>query len=181
MDINNAFIESILKEKIFIAAPKGVNCLRGKVLRVLQSLYSLKQAARDWHEKLIKALLGIGFRQYIANPCFLIYDERGILLLVYVNDICVAANLIIQVNWFKSSFKRLFKVKDLGEIEKILGVKIIRNRSKRIIRMDQTSYLKIVLERIEIEYNKYKPTELLINGYSSLRPAGSDNKRIDPK
>ena len=85
------------------------------------------------------------------------------------------------MNWFKLSFKRLFKVKDLGEIEKILGVKIIRNRSKRIIRMDQTSYLKIVLERIEMEYNKYKLTELLINGYSSLRPAGLDNKRIDPK
>ena len=47
--------------------------------------------------------------------------------------------------------------------------------------MNQISYLKIVLERIEIEYNKYKPTEFLINGYSSLRPAGSDNKRIDPK
>ena len=85
------------------------------------------------------------------------------------------------MNWFKSSFKKLFKVKDLGEIEKILRVKIIRNRSKRIIRMDQTSYLKIVLERIEMEYNKYKPTELLINGYSSLRPAGLDNKRIDPE
>ena len=85
------------------------------------------------------------------------------------------------MNWFKLSFKKLFKVKDLGEIEKILRVKITRNRSKRIIRMDQTSYLKIVLERIEMEYNKYKPTELLINGYSSLRPAGSDNKRIDPE
>ena len=47
--------------------------------------------------------------------------------------------------------------------------------------MDQTSYLKIVLERIEIEHNKHKLTELLINGFSSLRPAGSDNKRIDPK
>mgnify|MGYP001578795604 CR=1 FL=1 len=66
-------------------------------------------------------------------------------------------------------------------MEKILRVKITRNRSKRIIRMDQTSYLKIVLERIEIEHNKHKPTELLINGYSSLRPAGLDNKRIDPK
>ena len=32
-----------------------------------------------------------------------------------------------------------------------------------------------------MEYNKYKPTELLINGYSSLRSVGSDNKRIDPK
>ena len=85
------------------------------------------------------------------------------------------------MNWFKLFFKRLFKVKDLREIEKILGVKIIRNRSKRIIRIDQTSYLKIVLERMEIKYNKYMPTEFLINGYSSLRPAGSDNKYIDPK
>ena len=47
--------------------------------------------------------------------------------------------------------------------------------------MDQTSYLKIVLERIDIKYNKHKPTELPINSYSSLRPVGPDNKRIDPK
>ena len=98
MDINNAFTESILKEKIFIAAPKGVNCLKGKVLRILRSLYSLKQAVRNWYEKLIKALLDIGFRQYTADPCFFIYDKREILLLVYVNDICAAADLIIQVN-----------------------------------------------------------------------------------
>ena len=173
MDINNAFTESVLKEKIFIAAPKGVNCLREKVFRVLRSLYSLKQAARDWHEKLIKALLGMDFRQCAADSC--------ILLLIYVDDICVAADLIIQMNWFKSSFKKLFKVKDLGEIEKILRVKITRNRSKRIIRIDQIFYLKIVLKRIEIEYNKYKLIEFLINGYSSLRPVGLDNKRIDSK
>ena len=85
------------------------------------------------------------------------------------------------MNWFKSSFKRLFKVKNLGEIKKILSVKVTRNRSKRIIRMDQTSYLKIVLERIEMEYDKHKPTELPINGYSSLRPAGPDNERTDPE
>ena len=85
------------------------------------------------------------------------------------------------MNWFKLSFKKLFKVKDLGEIEKILSVKITRNRSKKTIRMDQTSYLKIVLERIDIEYNKHKPIEIPINSYSSLRPAGSDNKRIDAK
>ena len=49
------------------------------------------------------------------------------------------------------------------------------------MRIDQTSYLKIDLERIEIEYNKYKPTKLSINGYSSLRPIGLDNKRTDPE
>ena len=47
--------------------------------------------------------------------------------------------------------------------------------------MNQTSYFKIVLERIDIEYNKYKLTELPINSYSSLRSIGPDNKRIDSK
>ena len=47
--------------------------------------------------------------------------------------------------------------------------------------MDQTSYLKMVLERMDMEYDKHKPTELPINSYSSLRPAGPDNERIDPK
>ena len=66
-------------------------------------------------------------------------------------------------------------------MEKILSVKVTRNRSKRIIRIDQTSYLKMVLERIKIEYNKHKPTKLPINGYSSLRPARLDNERTDPE
>ena len=34
---------------------------------------------------------------------------------------------------------------------------------------------------MDIEYNKYKLTELPINSYSSLRPVGPDNKRIDPE
>ena len=47
--------------------------------------------------------------------------------------------------------------------------------------MDQTSYLKIVLERIEMEYNKYKPTKLSINGYSNFRSTEPDNERTDPE
>ena len=39
----------------------------------------------------------------------------------------------------------------------------------------------MVLERIEVKYNKYKSTKLPINGYSSLRPARPDNKRTDPE
>ena len=32
-----------------------------------------------------------------------------------------------------------------------------------------------------MEYDKHKPTELPINSYSSLRPAGPNNERIDPE
>jgi hypothetical protein len=47
VDVNNAFTELMLKEEIYIAAPLGVDVPLGYVLKVLRSLYGLKQAARD--------------------------------------------------------------------------------------------------------------------------------------
>jgi hypothetical protein len=47
MDIKNAFTESPLKEKIYLSPPQGVDVRKGHTLRVLRSLYGLKQAARD--------------------------------------------------------------------------------------------------------------------------------------
>jgi hypothetical protein len=46
-DIKNVFIESSLRERIFLSAPAGILVRHGYVLRVLRSLYRLKQAARD--------------------------------------------------------------------------------------------------------------------------------------
>jgi hypothetical protein len=44
-DIKNAFTESHLKEKIYMSAPHGVEVKKSFALRVLRSLYGLKQAA----------------------------------------------------------------------------------------------------------------------------------------
>jgi hypothetical protein len=46
-DIKNAFTESHLKEEIYLSAPQGIELKKGYALRVLRSLYGLKQAARD--------------------------------------------------------------------------------------------------------------------------------------
>ena len=46
-DIKNAFTESELQEKIYLSKPDGVPVCSGHVLQILQSLYSLKQFARD--------------------------------------------------------------------------------------------------------------------------------------
>jgi Reverse transcriptase (RNA-dependent DNA polymerase) len=46
-DIKNAFTESHLKEKILMDPPPGLKVKKGMVLKVLRSLYGLKQAARD--------------------------------------------------------------------------------------------------------------------------------------
>lgn len=47
VDVNNAFTESFLKETIYMAPPSGVNVAPDRVLRILRSLYGLKQVAQD--------------------------------------------------------------------------------------------------------------------------------------
>ena len=46
-DVKNVFIEATLKERIYLSTPQGVLVKNGYSLRVLRSLYRLKQAARD--------------------------------------------------------------------------------------------------------------------------------------
>ena len=181
VDVNNAFTESFLKEVIYMKPPPGVDLPPGQALLIRRSLYGLKQAARDWHERCVKELLKMGFEQTAADPCMLRHKERNITLLVYVDDVCVAAKSLEHVNWFKNEFKKVFKVKDLGEMKKILGIRITRDRKRRTIRLDQTHYLSEVLDELHMNTDKHERTKIPMNGYDSLRPAGPDDERINPK
>ena len=181
VDVNNAFTESMLKEDIYMSPPPGLDLAPGRKLHILRSLYGLKQAARDWHERCVKELAKLGFRQCPADPCLLLNSDRGILLLVYVDDIGIATRSLNDVYWFKKEFAKIFKIKDLGEMKKILGIKITRVRKNRSLRMDQSHYLEEVLDRLNMRPDKHSPTELPLNGYDCLRPAGHNDERIDQR
>jgi len=49
-------------------------------------------------------------------------------LLLYVDDMLIAARNKIHVQKFKAQLKKEFDMKDLGEAKKILGMKITRDR-----------------------------------------------------
>ena len=49
-------------------------------------------------------------------------------LLLYVDDILIAAKNKTHVQKFKAQLKKQFDMKDLGEAKKILGVEITRDR-----------------------------------------------------
>ena len=181
VDVNNAFTESFLKKVIYMAPLSDVDVPPGCVLRILRSLYGLKQAARDWHQRCVDELLKFGFQQCPSDPCLLMHYGRGIMLLIYVDDISIASKELSQIQWFKDEFMKVFKVKDLGEIKKILGINITRDRTKRTLRMDQSHYLKEILERLHMKPDKHRKTDISINGYDGLRPAGPDDERIDQR
>ena len=54
----------------------------------------------------------------------------------------------------KISLKNSFLMKDLGEAAYILGIKICRDRSMRLIGLSQYTYIDKVLKRINMEEAK---------------------------
>ena len=71
MDVKTAFLNRELDEEIYINQPDGfvVKGQESKVCKLLKSLYGLKQAAKQWHEKFDKTLTSTGFVTNEADRC----------------------------------------------------------------------------------------------------------------
>lgn len=179
-DIKNAFTESHLQESLYISAPKGVPVKRGMALRLLRSLYGLKQSARDWNLLMDTELKNWGFVQSKADPCLYVHPVQELVLLVYVDDIAIAGRKIEGISWFEKTLKRRFDAKSLGEIRKILGVRIIRKRDARVLTIDQEEYVNTTLTKFGYEKAKHKDISTPVDSYVNLRPALPEDTRTDP-
>lgn len=96
------------------------------VCKLNKSLYGLKQASRQWHSKLTKALLSENFKQSIAKPSLFTKKVNGklITLLVYVDDVLLASNNISLIYDTKKYLDQTFKIKDLGPAKYFLGFEL---------------------------------------------------------
>jgi len=64
------------------------------------------------------------------------YSENSVRLLIYVDNIIVAAKKQGELKWFYKKLLRRFSAKNLGEINKILGARVTRNRKNRTLKID---------------------------------------------
>ena len=70
---------------------------KGGVLKLKKAVYGLKQAPREWWKMLHSFILSLGFKPNRADVCFYALHLPGgllVLLLLYVDDILVAASNI---------------------------------------------------------------------------------------
>nr|GEV33882.1 hypothetical protein [Tanacetum cinerariifolium] len=75
-------------------------------------------------------------------------------LILYVDDILIMGNNISMLQSVKSYLGRCFAMKDLGEVAYILGIKIYRDRSRRLISLCQSAYIKKILKPFCMENSK---------------------------
>ena len=66
------------------------------------------------------------------------YDGELFLLSLYVDDIIIAGSNLEGIQNLEKKFTKTFDIKDLGELNHYLGVKI--TRSFESIKIDQSTY-----------------------------------------
>nr|GEY29748.1 hypothetical protein [Tanacetum cinerariifolium] len=105
---------------------------------------------------LMMKLKRFGFTQNRDEPCVYIKASGSNItfLILYVDDILIMGNSIPMLQSVKTYLGKCFAMKDLGEAAYILGIKIYRNRSKRLTGLCQSAYIEKILKRYCMENSK---------------------------
>ncbi|GKB63611.1 retrotransposon protein, putative, ty1-copia subclass, partial [Tanacetum coccineum] len=137
MDVKTAFLNGYLSEEVYMEQPEGfVNPkYPNRVCKLKRSIYGLKQASRQWNKRFDDEIKKFGFTQNRDEPCVYLKASGSnvTFLILYVDDILIMGNNIPMLQDVKSYLGRCFAMKDLGEAAYILGIKIYRDRSRRLI------------------------------------------------
>jgi len=81
-------------------------------------------------------------------------NNSFIILSLYANDILIAGNSKEMIDTTKKWLSSNFEMKDMGKASYVLGVKIIRDRAKRLLGLTQETYIKKMLERYHMQDSK---------------------------
>jgi hypothetical protein len=147
-DISNAFTNGILKETIFMVYHKGFEGPDGHCLRLLKSLYGLKQASRVWFQTLLAALLKIGFIQCVADTCLFFHKTSVCYISIHVDDLLIATKNLSFKNKILKMLREIFKLTDLGLVKMYLGMNV--TFTKDFIKVSQESYIGRLAERFGV-------------------------------
>nr|GEV17578.1 retrotransposon protein, putative, Ty1-copia subclass [Tanacetum cinerariifolium] len=158
MDVKTAFLNGYLDEDIYMVQPEGFIDPKHprKVCKLQRSIYGLKQASRSWNKRFDEKIKRFGFTQNFDEPC--VYQKASgrnvIFLILYVDDIIIMGNHILSFQSVKAYLGKYFAMKDLGEAAFILGIKIYRDRSRRLIGLCQSAYMDKILKRYRMDNSK---------------------------
>jgi hypothetical protein len=158
MDVKTTFLNGNLDEDVYMIQPEGfVDSINaGKICKLQKSIYRLKQASQSWNICFDEVVKGFGFHQNEEEAC--VYKKESgsvvVFLILYVDDMLLIGNDIPIIESIKASLKKSFSMKDLVEAAYILGIRIYRDRSKRLIGLSQVTYIEKVLKWFNMEQSK---------------------------
>ena len=154
-DVVTAFLHAFMEEEVYMDQPEGFvqKDENGEplVCLLLKSIYGLKQAGRNWNKFLDTWFKKNKLKVGGADPCLYIYkDDLGNFLAIgiHVDDFLIIDNNPELRQKFIEDMSKSFKLDFLGDAKWVLQVKITRTPNS--ITIDQSKYIKDVLEKFEM-------------------------------
>jgi Reverse transcriptase (RNA-dependent DNA polymerase) len=149
------------------------------VCLVRKSLYGFKQSARLWNRKLRRFLKKIGFYQLHSDHCVYINKDTGVILAMWVDDLIIFGKDRMEVDKMKDQMRSEFEMKDLGPLRYFVGILVQRDRERRTLRIDQSGYIDMILQRFDMENST--PVATPIATGTKLVKATDNDEVIDAK
>ena len=127
--------------------------LANKVFKLSRSIYGLKQASRSWNQCFDEIIKKYGFIQNEDDSC--VYKKVSgsalTFIVLYIDDVLLMGNDIPMLTSVKAWLSLKFSMKDLGEAAFILGIKIYRDRSRKLLGLSQSTYIDKLLKRFNMD------------------------------
>lgn len=159
LDVQQAFVQSELEEVVYVRLPRHCGDMSGRIVRLVRSLYGLKQASRTWHKKLVSVMKLLGFEQCAADMCVmrLIRDEKlELALVVHVDDI-LAVGSRDRCEQLGRDLNAHFPVKFLGELSMYAGICFSRDPISGNITLSQRTFAENLVKKFGVTRNKATP------------------------
>ncbi|RVW59372.1 Retrovirus-related Pol polyprotein from transposon TNT 1-94 [Vitis vinifera] len=144
LDVKTTFLHGDLEENLYMIQPKGfiVQGQENLVCKLRKSLYSLKQAPRQWYKKFDSFMHRIGFKD------------------VKLITVAMLRSGIEKINNLKKQLSKQFAMKYWGVAKQILRMRIIRDKVNGTLKLSQSEYVKKVLSRFNMNEAKLVSTPL---------------------
>ncbi|KAK2069408.1 hypothetical protein P8C59_003993 [Phyllachora maydis] len=154
-----AFLNSALREEIYMEIPKGLldlaasnkaiyklllkysyNPSTPNIIKLSKALYSLKQSPREWQDKLKILLKSLGYLPLISDLRVFYNAKTCHFIVTYIDDCLFIGPNIGYITDLKKRLNKVYALEDLGPAAYFLGVQIIRDRPNRRLWLNQLQY-----------------------------------------
>lgn len=169
LDFDTAFLNAPVEEEIYLEQPEGFN--QGGpdiVLKLIKALYGLKQAPRQWNKTIDTFMRKLGYTPLRSDPCVYIKlskTNKLMILSLYVDDTVIAFHRADRNEWLtdKETIAATYAIKDLGECNWILNMKVTRERNKHTITLSQQAFIERITQQYGVNRGKSPSTPLDTN------------------
>jgi hypothetical protein len=147
-DVKTAFLNAKNEGEDYVKLPGYVVRPGESPIRILQkALYGLRRAPKAWNSTFTEWVTSVGFKPTASDPCLFVHNSRPTMLVIYVDDLLVAAATEEDLEHVQGLMEERFRMRRMGVPQYFLGMDVDYEREQGRIHLCQKTYIGALMEK----------------------------------